>query len=48
MNSIIDPIVLSHTRIFGVSINPFICSWLELSYMKTCNENERKVDAPHV
>ena len=48
MNNIIDPIMLSHTPIFGVSINPFVCSWLELSCMKMCNEKERKVDAPHV
>lgn len=40
MNNILDPIMLSCTRIFGISINPFICSWLELSYMKICNKKE--------
>ena len=36
----IDFILLNHTCISGVNINPFSCSWPELSYMTIYNEKE--------
>lgn len=36
----IDFLLLNHTCISGVNINPFSCSWPELSYMTIYNEKE--------